>query len=299
MTSASTCPSSIRRPESDVDSNIAVARSVVEPDETDTVPTMMMDQVTFGYEPGAPVIDEMTMDVPEGAIVGIVGPSGCGKSTLLALMAGLVTPDTGSIQLSAEHRRPPRHPLTMMFQKDTLLPWLTVEDNIGLHFRFKPDRARRAERRDRIQRLIDLAGLSGSERKYPYQLSGGMRRRTAFLTAIAPGPRVLLLDEPFSALDEPTRIGIHQDVFDIVKEAGITVVLITHDLGEAVSLSDRVLVLSARPASVVADFAVPFGAERNMLELREHSEFLELYGRTWEALSTQIQTGRDRAGERR
>lgn len=253
--------------------------------------TVRLEKVGFSYSTDAVVISDLNFEVEEGSVVSIVGPSGCGKSTLLALIAGLEQPNTGSLTWSEEERRPARHPLTMMFQKDTLLPWLTVEDNVGLHFRFQPKRWSKQERRDRVAHLIEMAGLGGSERKYPYQLSGGMRRRAAFLTAVAPGPRLMLLDEPFSALDEPTRIAIHQDVFKIVKDEGITVVLITHDLGEAISMSDRVLVLSARPAAVVEDYSVPFGGDRNMMALRQQEEFLRLYGHTWETLSQQIRSG--------
>ena len=251
-----------------------------------------VDNVSFAYPGGTPVLDGMSIAVPAGSITGVVGPSGCGKSTLLALLAGLLQPGTGRIVWSRDEVQPPRHPLTMMFQKDTLLPWLTVEDNIGLHFRVSDSRLGKAERKTRIAELVRLAGLEGAERKFPYQLSGGMRRRTAFLASVAPHPRTLLLDEPFSALDEPTRIGIHQDIFNIVKREGITVLLITHDLGEAISLSDQVMVLTSQPATVFRRFDIPFGAERNFLALRELPEFLELYGQVWEQLAVQIQRSR-------
>ena len=251
-----------------------------------------VDNVSFAYPGGAPVLDGMSIAVPAGSITGVVGPSGCGKSTLLALLAGLLQPGTGRIVWSRDEVQPPRHPLTMMFQKDTLLPWLTVEDNIGLHFRVSDSRLGKAEQKTRIAELVRLAGLEGAERKFPYQLSGGMRRRTAFLASVAPHPRTLLLDEPFSALDEPTRIGIHQDIFNIVKREGITVLLITHDLGEAISLSDQVMVLTSQPATVFRRFDIPFGAERNFLALRELPEFLELYGQVWEQLAVQIQRSR-------
>ena len=230
-------------------------------------------------------------------MTGVVGPSGCGKSTLLALVAGLLAPANGRVAWAPDTADPPRHPLTMMFQKDTLLPWLTVENNIGLHFRVSTSRLSKEQQRARIAELISLAGLDGAERKFPYQLSGGMRRRTAFLTSVAPHPRTLLLDEPFSALDEPTRIGIHQDIFNIVKREGITVLLITHDLGEAITLSDQVLVLTAQPASVFRRFEIPFGATRNFLELRESAQFLELYGQVWEQLAVQIQRSRSTVKE--
>ena len=255
-----------------------------------------VDEVSFAYPGGTAVLDGVSIKVPEGSITGVVGPSGCGKSTLLALLAGLHSPSGGHIVWSADAATPPRHPLSMMFQKDTLLPWLTVEDNIGLHFRLAPSRLDKGQQKARIAELIRLAGLQGAERKFPYQLSGGMRRRTAFLTSVAPHPRTLLLDEPFSALDEPTRIGIHQDIFNIVKREGITVLLITHDLGEAISLCDQVLVLTTQPASVFKRFEIGFGAERNFLELRESARFLDLYGQVWEQLAVQIQRSRARSG---
>jgi ABC-type nitrate/sulfonate/bicarbonate transport system ATPase subunit len=254
-----------------------------------------VDDVSFAYPGGAPVLDRLSVAVPSGSITGVVGPSGCGKSTLLALLAGLLQPERGRIVWSPDEAQPARHPLTMMFQKDTLLPWLTVEDNIGLHFRMSKSRLSKAEQKSRVAELIHLAGLDGAERKFPYQLSGGMRRRTAFLASVAPHPRTLLLDEPFSALDEPTRIGIHQDIFNIVKREGITVLLITHDLGEAITLSDQVMVLTSQPATVSSRFDIPFGADRNFLELRESPRFLELYGQVWEQLAVQIQRSRGKA----
>jgi ABC-type nitrate/sulfonate/bicarbonate transport system ATPase subunit len=257
-----------------------------------------VDNLSFAYPGGTQVLDHMSIAVPVGSITGVVGPSGCGKSTLLALLAGLLQPTTGRIEWSADTAQPPRHPLTMMFQKDTLLPWLTVEDNVGLHFRMSNSRLGKGEQRDRISELIHLAGMNGAERKFPYQLSGGMRRRTAFLASVAAHPRTLLLDEPFSALDEPTRIGIHQDIFNIVKREGITVLLITHDLGEAISLSDQVMILTSQPASVYKRFDIPFGTNRNFLELRENPKFLELYGHVWEQLAVQIQFSRASSAHR-
>jgi NitT/TauT family transport system ATP-binding protein len=251
-------------------------------------PLLEVSDVSFEYSEGVPVLQNLNFDVPEGSIIGMVGPSGCGKSTLLSLVAGLSSPTSGKLKWQDDPHVPPRHPLTMLFQKDTLLPWQTVETNIALHYKFRKDRRAKADRRARIAELLDLAGLTGSEKSYPYQLSGGMKRRTAFLAAVAPGPRTLLLDEPFSALDEPTRVGIHEDIFKIVKEAGITVLLITHDIGEAISLSDTVMVLSSKPAGVVESFDIPFGTDRNMMELREQPAFLDLYGRIWESLSDQI-----------
>jgi ABC-type nitrate/sulfonate/bicarbonate transport system ATPase subunit len=202
------------------------------------------------------------------------------------MLAGLRVPDAGAIdiRITGDERR---HPVAMVFQTDTLLPWLTVAGNVRLHFDFARGRMTKPELNDWIEELLQLVGLAHYSKLYPYQLSGGMRRRVAFLAAVAARPRLLLLDEPFSALDEPTRIGVHQDVLGIVQKYAMTVVLVTHDLAEAISLSDRVLVLTRRPGTVFNVHDVPF-AERNVLEVRQRSDFLDLYGLVWQELSQQI-----------
>jgi ABC-type nitrate/sulfonate/bicarbonate transport system ATPase subunit len=178
----------------------------------------------------------------------------------------------------------------MVSQKETLLPWLRVKDQVGLHFRLRHQQ--KTERvRTWVLDLLDLVGLREFQDAYPYQLSGGMRRRVAFLTAVAPLPQVLLLDEPFSSVDEPTRLVIHQDVFDITREYEITTVLVTHDLAEAMSLSDQLVIMTRGPGRVAAKHAMPFGRERDIVSLREHEEFLGLYGTLWRELGAQLDLG--------
>jgi len=254
----------------------------------------------FAYPDGTSVIGDISQSVPIGSTLGVVGPSGCGKSTLLAIIAGLLTPTGGSIELPLKGSD---HQLAMLFQQDTVLPWLTVRANVALFARFKshglrPSIFRNFARnrnvlrdpalRKRVDELLALVDLSNLADRYPYQLSGGQRRRLAFLTAVAPEPRILLLDEPLSSLDEPTRVGVHQDMFRISRLMGMTIILVTHDLAEAISLSDRVVVLSKAPSSISFEHDVPFGSERNMLELRNTPEFLQLYGDVWENLSAQM-----------
>ena len=252
-------------------------------------PILQIQDLAFRYEDGPPVLDGIDLNIDPGTIIGIVGPSGCGKSTLLSLIAGITQSTGGTIEWAIDAGS--RHPISMMFQADTLLPWMTVNDNVGLHYKLiaRKDRPTKAKQHQRTESLIKLAGLAGSEEKYPYQLSGGMRRRTAFLAAVTPGPRTLLLDEPFSSLDEPTRISIHQDAYDVLRREQVTTILITHDLAEALSLCDRVIVMTARPAKVFKTFDVPFGMDRQMLPLRKEPEFLKLYGEVWEQLASQIQ----------
>lgn len=239
--------------------------------------------VGFRYPTGTEALAGLDLEFRAGEVTGIVGPSGCGKSTTLSLLAGLARATAGTVELAPAVRK--GHPLTMVFQQDTLLPWLTVEQNVALHFRF---RGGTREAKAEIGSLLKMIGLEGFARAYPKQLSGGMRRRVAFLAGIAPKPNMLLLDEPFSSVDEPSRVRIHQEVLGIVNRFKTTTVLVTHDLAEAITLSNRVAIFSARPGRVVAVHEIPFGSERNVLELRDTPEFLELYGRLWHELSTQI-----------
>lgn len=259
-------------------------------------PLLDIEDLSFSYDDGQPVLDGMDLSVESGEVIGIVGPSGCGKSTLLSVIAGFATASRGRVTW-APIGGDNRHAISMMFQADTLLPWMTVRQNVALYYKMtgRRNRPAAAVQTERVNELLSLAGLSGAAGKYPYQLSGGMRRRTAFLAAVTPAPRTLLLDEPFSSLDEPTRIAIHQDVYEVMKREHVTTLLITHDLAEAVSLSDRVIVMTARPSRVFKTFDVPFGTERNMLELRKEPAFLGLYGEIWEYLASQIQ--RSAAGE--
>lgn len=251
-----------------------------------------LERVGYAYPSGTQALTDVSLEVLKDSIVAVVGPSGCGKSTLLSLLAGLTKPSSGIIRWptsagGSQLRLPTGvRRLTMVFQKDTVLPWLTVKGNVGFGLRIlKLDRE---TIKQRVTWLLKLAGLEEFAGAYPYQLSGGMRRRVAFLAAVAPLPAVLLLDEPFSALDEPTRIGIHQEAHRIIRDVGMSVVLVTHDIGEAISFSDRVYLLSRRPGTVADYFDVPFGAQRNMLALRETPEFLQTYREIWHGLSGQI-----------
>jgi NitT/TauT family transport system ATP-binding protein len=270
---------------------------------------VVLDHVQFSYGSQV-VLEDISARILPGSIVGIVGPSGCGKSTLLGVVSGLLRPDRGTVELNLDSGR---HPLSMVFQRDTLLPWLTVAENVQLFTRFRKhgrrqtiprlsnrrlSTLRKSEQFDaRLDELLAIVGLTGSEAKYPYQLSGGMRRRLAFLVAVAADPELLLLDEPFSSVDEPTRIGIHQDVFRTTKLMKMTTILVTHDLAEAVSLCDRIFILRMTPSVVVHTHEIAFGDDRRMLELRETPEFLAAYARVWHDLSQEIAKGQENEAE--
>lgn len=265
---------------------------------TGELPALRLQDVRYSYPDSVEALGGVSFEVEAGSITSVVGPSGCGKSTLLSLIAALLRPTAGSIERD-EDQEGGRHPVSMVFQKDTLLPWLTVEENANLAFRFRGNRPEnKTAHRAWIADLLATAKLTDFSHAYPHQLSGGMRRRLAFVAAVAPRPRLLLLDEPFSSVDEPTRIAIHQDVLRIVKEARISTVIVTHDLAEAISLSDRLVMLTNRPARVASVHDLTFGPERNVLQLRESQQYLARYGELWALLSREIAASDNRDGER-
>ena len=244
--------------------------------------------LSYAYPNGPLAVTDVSIEIRPREIVSVVGPSGCGKSTILALLAGLRHPGSGEIRwapsLTTDRER---LRLSLVFQKDTLLPWKTVAGNVGAGLKYQKGLSR-SEKRDRVYSLLDLVGMRDSAAAYPYQLSGGMRRRTAFLAAVAPMPALLALDEPFMSLDEPTRIVVHREVLKIVRKVEMGVILVTHDIAEAVSLSDRVYVLTSRPARVREAFSIPLGNDRDVMTLREDPVFLDCYRKIWHVLHDEI-----------
>lgn len=203
---------------------------------------------TFGGGKGAvTAIDGMSVAVGVGEFLAIVGASGCGKSTLLSLVAGLEDPSEGAVDVGA-------HRVAMMFQEASLFPWLTVGANIEVPM--KVNRVPRAERKRRVTELLDLVRLTGFERKRPHELSGGMRQRVALARALAQDADVLLMDEPFGALDAMTRDILHDELERIWREKGLTILFVTHNVREAVRLGDRVVLLSSRPGRVIEEFTI-------------------------------------------
>jgi ABC-type nitrate/sulfonate/bicarbonate transport system ATPase subunit len=242
--------------------------------------------VSYSYPTGTAAVRNVSFSVPTGKTVGIVGPSGCGKSTMLALMAGFMRPTSGLVSFASDvDRSRPR--LAMVFQKDTLLPWATVRKNVGFYFTLNPTKSKEAEAQ-RIDELLAMVGLEKFGNLYPYQLSGGMRRRVAFLVGVVARPHALFLDEPFSSVDEPSRISIHQDVLKIVREFNMTVVIVTHDLAEALTLSDAIVMMTRGPGTVLRTWDVPFGRERDAVHLRETPAFLDLYRTLWHELTNEL-----------
>jgi len=210
----------------------------------------------FATAGGAPLtaVQDVSFRVDAGEFVAVVGPSGCGKSTLLSMTAGLYAPSKGEGRGSGEPVTGPNAHVGFMLQKDLLLPWRSILGNI--EFGLESRGAGRAERRARALRELAHCHLDGFGDHYPYQLSGGMRQRAALARTLAIDPEIILLDEPFSALDAQTKLLLQNSFARTIAEAGKTTLLITHDLAEAVLMSDRVIVLSERPGSIVAEIPI-------------------------------------------
>lgn len=195
-----------------------------------------------------PVLNGLNVSVPEGGFVAVVGPSGCGKSTLTRLIAGLMKPDTGLVRLHGEEVTSPRATVGMAFQNPVLLEWRSILKNVMLPLEIVPTTLSRSEKEARALHLLELVGLQGFEDKRPSELSGGMRQRASLCRALVHKPEVLILDEPFGALDAFTREDLWQTMHALKAEEPFTGVLITHDLRESIFLADQVVVLSGRPA---------------------------------------------------
>jgi NitT/TauT family transport system ATP-binding protein len=230
------------------------------------------------YEGAIAALAEIDFEIMPGQFVSIVGPSGCGKSTLLRLIAGLVEPTSGALSVAgcrpaAGGRKAAR--LSFVFQDATLLPWRSVRDNVRLPLEL--DNRPRQERKMLVERVLNMVGLSDFERRYPSELSGGMRMRVSLARALVTEPELLLMDEPFGALDDITRQMLNEELAKLWAARRWTGVFVTHNISEAVFLSERILVMSPRPGRIVADIRVPFAPPRQN-DLRSQGEFAHLIG---------------------
>lgn len=223
-----------------------------------------------------PVIADLSFEVADGEFLCIVGPSGVGKTTMLKCLSGLIPPSEGEVRIDGRLIDGPPREMALVFQDYTrsLMPWLTVERNVMLPL--KDSRVPRAERHARVKRALAEVGLSAAVKKYPWQLSGGMQQRVAIARALAYQPEVLLMDEPFASLDAQTRFDLEDLLLALRAELGITILFVTHDIDEAVYLSDRVVVLNGAPCSVAEIVDVGLGRERNQITTRGGKQFAEL-----------------------
>lgn len=213
-----------------------------------------------------PVLDRISIRVAKGELVALIGPSGCGKSTVLNIIAGLVRPSNGAIHLADPQMR-----ISYIFQRPRLLPWRNVRRNVA--FSLEQIGISGDERRKRVAAVIHQVNLEGHEAKFPHQLSGGMQQRVAVARGLAIEPGLLLLDEPFGALDALTRTYMQEELLGIVRGSGTTALLVTHDIDEALLLADRVLVMSSRPGRIKHELTVPFGSERSIDALLQDPEY--------------------------
>ncbi|MFT7027300.1 MAG: NitT/TauT family transport system ATP-binding protein [Paracoccaceae bacterium] len=251
--------------------------------------------VTHAYKTAQgplPVLSGLNLSVPEGEFCAVVGPSGCGKSTLTRLVAGLMKPDQGEVWLHGELVKSPRKTVGMAFQNPVLLEWRTIVENVILPLEIVAPRMSRAKKEERARELLSLVGLDGFEGKRPSELSGGMRQRASLCRAIVHKPDVLIMDEPFGALDAFTREDLWQTMRDLRAKEPFTCVLITHDLRESVFLGDQVIVLSGRPArsQYVLDVNLPADRTIECLYTPEAAAMLAI-------LREQIQIAQGRGGE--
>lgn len=245
-------------------------------------PIVSLDDVSLRYHSVSGetlAVSHLNLSVPSGEFLSIVGPSGCGKSSLLSMLAGLITPSEGNISVNGE--------IGYMLQKDYLLEWRTIRSNalLGLEIQNKLTQENIAY----VEALLDQYGLKDFKDHYPYQLSGGMRQRVALIRTLAVRPDILLLDEPFSALDYQTRLSVSDEIGTIIRKEGKTAILVSHDISEAISLADRVVVLSSRPARVKKIYEIILSIDQySPMKAREAPEFREYFNAIWKELDVHV-----------
>jgi len=238
-------------------------------------------------------ICDIDLDIETGRFVSVVGPSGCGKSTLLSLVSGLLGATTGSVSVNGTAVSGVRTDVGFIFQRDALLPWRTVRENVALPLDFRGQRDAPAKRL--VTEWIARVGLARFGDSYPHELSGGMRKRAQLAQVLVADPAILLMDEPFSALDVQTRNLMENELLDLWGAAGKTALFITHDLEEAIALSDEIVVMTAGPGRIKARYPVPLPRPRNVTEVRFDPGFSALYERAWADLKDEVTRSYERS----
>ena len=228
--------------------------------------------------PGVTAIENSSLEVYSHEFVSIIGPSGCGKSTLLEIIAGLLPKTSGEVFIKGHAVNITHSSIGIIFQQESIFPWRTTIENI--EFGLQMQGVSKEERRKKVHEMIELVGLRGFENRYPGELSGGMKQRVAIARALVMEPELLLMDEPFGALDEQTRIILGEELLRIQQEIGQTILFVTHNINEAVQLSDRVVVMTARPGKIKAIMDIDFERPRTS-EIIASEKFGRLVGQTW------------------
>jgi len=255
------------------------------------IPKVQIEKVNIKYQTldgETNALEDISLSIREGEFVSIVGPSGCGKSTLLSLISGLLKPTSGQVLIDGKPPQGSSQKLGYMLQQDYLFEWRTVYKNIMLGLEIQGKNKHSVK--NKVHNLLKQYGLWSFRHYYPHQLSGGMRQRVALIRTLAVDPEILLLDEPFAALDYQTRLTLEDEVATILKRANKTVILVTHDISEAVAMSDRVIVISKRPGRVKADFKIEYAAGRLApFETRKAPEFRNYFNCIWKELDIHVE----------
>lgn len=233
-------------------------------------------------------LDRVSLTAEPGEFLTVVGPSGCGKTTLLRLLAGLESADEGTVSVGGRPVVGPDPYISVVFQHGGLLPWRSVRDNVALGLSLKHHRRPTADEWDRVDQMLEMVGLKDFRHHYPAELSGGMQQRVGLARALVREPRVLLMDEPFGALDAQTRALLQEELERLWEQFHITVFFITHDIDEAIYLSDRVILMSRRPGRVKAEMAVSFPRPRRENDPRAFPEFSHLRQQAWTSLKEEL-----------
>jgi len=250
----------------------------------DTRPVVSLSGINKVFSNGTVALRDMSLDIAAGQFISLLGPSGCGKSTVLRLIAGLGDPTTGTIDWPGSPHQPDGqgpdgredHEIGFVFQEPTLMPWASVFKNVWLPLRLKG--MSKSAARDRVMETLDLVGLDAFANAYPRELSGGMKMRVSIARALVTRPKLLLMDEPFAALDEITRFKLNNDLLHLWESFGWTVIFVTHSVFESVYLSDRIVVMAARPGRVVADMAIdaPYPREDDFRTSTTYNDYCRL-----------------------
>jgi NitT/TauT family transport system ATP-binding protein len=276
-----------------MDASTAMAYSDIQ-DSANTKSSIMklnhIRQVYFSDAGEVEAIQDISLSIQPGEFVGIVGQSGCGKSTLLSVISGLITPTAGQVVIKGKPVNGTSSQTGYMLQHDTLFEWRTILDNVMLGTEIQGLDKKKA--RKRANDLLDRYGLAEFKDKFPQELSGGMRQRAALARTMCTQPEILLLDEPFSALDYQTRLAMSDEIGLILKKEGCTVIMVTHDISEAISMSDRIVVLSARPGRIQSEHQIHFpsagGASLSPMASRDTPEFGQYFQTIWKELDFHV-----------
>ncbi|WP_353095040.1 ABC transporter ATP-binding protein [Tissierella praeacuta] len=236
-------------------------------------------------------LNNINLAVEDGEFLAIVGSSGCGKSTLLNIMSGMIKPTNGQVIIDGEDLDFNKHRIGYISQSDTLLPWRKIIDNVAIGL--EVEGISKKERYEIARELMETSGLSGFEYKYPYELSGGMRKRAIIIRALATNPSIIFMDEPFGPLDVFTKELLQEEILKIWEKRKNTIIYITHDIAEAINLADRIILMSYRPSNIKSEYKVDIPRPRNIQENRHKSLFIELEKAIWKDIKNEVIISRE------